>query len=309
MYDTIKLWLGKDSVSNTNLLAEIPLYLSGIKEQYGEIGTSISGNLRNLKVYIKEAGISIIGSWPKYFLNDNIKTLLRSDVPHVIEQISDEIHLPIINAKANRIDIAQNFPVKYKPESYFDYLGNCRYFKRLIQPNSLYYKNSQRLMTFYNKVREAKKKGLIIPDILLNSNLLRYEYRINQRLPKRFKRAEIKAKDLSEESFYIQLIDQYVKEYENIIKLKKLNFDYNNMESPKDFWKQMDALLIQKIGYNETMEIVENMRARNVFQNKEYYSRLKKEIRDRCNMPEITESSEFIEELDNKIKMVKSNYR
>jgi hypothetical protein len=49
------------------------------------------------------------------------------------------------------------------------------------------------------------------------------------------------------------------------------------------------------------------MRSKQVFDKKEYYSRLKSEIKRLCKSPEITESSELINELDQKIKAVTVN--
>jgi hypothetical protein len=51
------------------------------------------------------------------------------------------------------------------------------------------------------------------------------------------------------------------------------------------------------------------MRAMKVFDKKEYYSRLKREIKDLCNHPQISEGSELVDELGDKIKAVKENYR
>lgn len=51
------------------------------------------------------------------------------------------------------------------------------------------------------------------------------------------------------------------------------------------------------------------MRAKGVFEKPEYYSRLKKEINDRCKMESVSESSELINELNEKIRVVKNNYR
>lgn len=84
-------------------------------------------------------------------------------------------------------------------------------------------------------------------------------------------------------------------------------FKYRNNEKPKRFYKQMALLKIQEIGQNETLSIVEEMRSKQVFDKKEYYSRLKSEINRLCKSPEITESSELINELDQKIKVIKVN--
>jgi hypothetical protein len=49
------------------------------------------------------------------------------------------------------------------------------------------------------------------------------------------------------------------------------------------------------------------MRSKQVFDKKEYYSRLKSEMKRLFKSPEIIESSELIDELDKKIKAVTMN--
>ena len=141
------------------------------------------------------------------------------------------------------------------------------------------------------------------------ARLLRYEYRLTGRVAQSLKKDEIRAKDLFDEAVYMYFIDEYVKEYENITKHNLINLNIQEMNSPKDFFKQIALLKIQEIGQNEVMKLVEDMRAKKVFDKKEYYSRLKSDIRKLCQMPEITESSELITELNQKIRALKSNYR
>jgi hypothetical protein len=235
--------------------------------------------------------------------------LQRQDTQRAFEQLADEMHIPVFNAKVTRADLAQNYPVKYPTESYYIYLGESQYFNRFIQPHSLYYSNQNRTKLFYNKIAEGKKKGYKIPEIWTDCNILRYEYRLTGRVAKSLKKDEIQAKDLYNESLYIYFINEYIQEYENIKKNSLINFNLDTMNSPKDFFKQIALLKIQEIGQNEVMKLVEDMRAKQVFDKKEYYSRLKKDIRDLCQIPEITESSELITELNQKIRGLKSNYR
>ena len=81
------------------------------------------------------------------------------------------------------------------------------------------------------------------------------------------------------------------------------------MKSPKDFWKQINLLSIQIYGQEKIMQEIENLRHQKAFEKPEYYSRLKKEIRELCKTPEKTTSSELVAELDKKIKDAKKYYR
>jgi len=308
MYDTINLWLSFENITNFNLSKTLEK-LSGITEHTRANETYISGYLKNYRVNISEQGVSLKGSLAKYFLSDNFKTLNRSDSNKAIEMMSDELSLSVGNASVRRIDFAHNFLMKYDPQAYYNYLGECQYYNRLPQEKSLYYSNSQRQKLFYNKIAEGKAKGLTLPNVWNGQNVLRYEMRFKSRLPKQFKQTEITASKLSNEKFYMSVFDKWFNEYEAINKLHTINYNLSEMNSPKDFKKQLELFAIKMIGQDKIMQEIENMRHLKAFDKPEYYSRLKKEIRELCKTPEMTKSSELVSELDQKIKRTKSYYR
>ena len=61
-----------------------------------------------------------------------------------IESISDNLHLPFQNANITRLDVAQNLLMKHPEDLYFKYLGQSQFYKRLEQPDGLYFNNSKR---------------------------------------------------------------------------------------------------------------------------------------------------------------------
>ncbi|MDA7804270.1 hypothetical protein N8987_06840 [Crocinitomix sp.] len=309
MYDRINMWLGKDSVSGVDLLAETSCYLDKATEETKDGNTSISGSLNNLIVKIYDTGISIKGSPAKYYLGDNFKTLTRQDTEHCIEKLSDTLKLPIKDAKPTKMDLAQTFIVNHPPTEYYSLLGNSQYYDRLEQPNSLYYSNGNRTKLFYDKKKEGKKRGLIIPEVWIGQNVLRYEYRLTQRANTYLGFDYMKVEDLYQEDTYIKFIDQYISEFENITKNREIQFNLDNCKSPKDFMKQLQLKAINEIGQTELINMVEHMRKRETFDKPEYYSRLKKELIELCNKPNHSEPSLLIEELTNKIKAVRENYR
>jgi len=309
-YDTTNLWLSIDKAGNFDVSKSLQS-LSGITEHKKEDGSVfVSGTLgNNYKVSISGQGISLRGSLAKYFLPDNFHTLTRSDSARAIEKMSDELYLPISDANVNRIDFAQNFIMDYKPEAYYPFLGESLHYNRLLQSNSLYYSNRLRQKLFYNKILEGKSKGLIIPEVLDEQNILRFEFRLTSRLPKQLNRPEITAKTLSDEKFYMILFNMWHSEFEQINKLNSINFNLSEMKSPKDFWRQIELFAINAIGQDKIMQEVENLRARNAFDKPEYYSRLKKEIKELGKTPDLTIKSDLIEELEKKIRNSKRYYR
>ena len=310
MYDTIHLWLPIDRAGAIDI-GKVSEPLTGLTEHQKEDGrVYISGGLGGTyKVNISERGISLKGSLPKYFLSDNLHTLTRSDSARAIEKMADELHLPIDRAKVTRIDFAQNFLMRYEPEAYYPYLGESQYYKRLSQPNTVYWSNGNRTKLVYNKVAEAKAKGTILPDVWSGQNVLRYEMRYTSRLPKQFKRPEISASTLHDEKFYMVLGKRWITEYKAIDKLNQINLNLTEMSSPKDFMKQMALYGLRQIGQHKAMELVEEMKAKGTFDKPEYYSRLKRNIRELCKTPELTTSTDLISELDKKVNAVKRHCR
>lgn len=309
MYDTINLWLPIDKAGSFDL-SKTSQSLSGITEHTKEDGqVYVSGFLNNYKVNISGQGVSLKGSLAKYFLPDNFHTLTRSDSARAFEMMADELYLPIHKAKVNRIDFAQNFLMDYEPEAYYNFLGECQYYNRQPQSKSLYYTNTLRQKLFYNKIAEGKAKGLSLPDVWNGQNVLRYEMRFTSRLPKQFNQAEITASSLSDEKFYMTIFDKWLAEYEAINKLHSINFNLSDMNSPKDFKKQLELFAVNMIGQDRIMQEIENMRHKKAFDKPEYYSRLKKEIKELCKTPKMTASSDLVAELDKNIKSSKRYYR
>ncbi|MHC1774013.1 MAG: phage/plasmid replication protein [Lentimicrobium sp.] len=309
MYDTVNFWLPiyKAGCFDTSKLLQ---HLSDITQHQKTDGqVYLSGSFYNYKVVISGQGISLKGSLAKYFLPDNFHTLTRSDSARAIQKMTDELCLPIDQAKVSRIDFSQNFLMDYEPEAYYSFLGECLYYNRLPQPKSLYYSNGLRQKLFYNKIAEGKAKGLILPDVWNGQNVLRYELRFTSRLPKQFKLQEITASTLTDEKFYMGLFDRWQAEYDAINKLHSINFNLSDMNSPKDFWKQINLIAVNMIGQDKIMQEIENLRHQKAFAKPEYYSRLKREIKELCKTPNLTTSSDLVAELDHKIKITKQYYR
>lgn len=308
-YDTLKFWLPVERVGRENLLSHIAQKLTNLTECHKETGTYLTGSFGNFLVYANSQGISIKGSLPKWSLGDNVQVLSRGDTQRAIEKLSDELEMPVGKAKISRIDFGCAFLMKQKPESYFAQLGQLQYFKRLVQPQSVDYSNSSKGLIFYDKIAECKAKRLVLNEIYFNKNLLRYEIRFISQLDKAFNRAEVVVSDLYDENFYINITDKWVSQYQQITKIRKLQFKNDVMIQPKEFIDQLVLIGIQSIGYENVMQMIEDAKNRGQFGHKKYVSRTKQMIKEIQVLPKLTEPSELVEELDKKIKRVQSNYR
>jgi hypothetical protein len=79
----------------------------------------------------------------------------------------------------------------------------------------------------------------------------------------------------------------------------------SNLNSPKDFMRQLSLMAVNMIGQDKILQEIENLRHQKAFTHPEYYSQLKKQIKELCNMPELTATSELVTELDKKIEAAK----
>ncbi len=307
MYDTVNF---RREVAGGQLPA-ILKRLTGIKEHipHSEQGKTCTGYLDNYKVSVSEVGIWLKGSLAKFYLGDNISTLTRSDAGRAIEKLSDTIGLHINKAKVTRIDIGANLLMIHQPEAYYPFLIECRPYDRNQKKGSLYFEiHKHRTMIFYNKIKEATAKGVNIPEPLQGKNLLRYELRFEKRVNRQLN-SDVTTAMLSDEKFYIKILNRWYAEYQNISKKRDVFFNKKNMKSPKDYWKQKNGQAIHIIGLDAALKEVDQLKAMQTFAKPEYYSRLRREIREHYTEQETTEPVELIKELDLKVHRAIKFYR
>jgi len=166
MYDTIDMRLGIEEAQEVDLLHDIPGRLTNYNNITFNDRDIVTGNLGSLRVSVSNKAIKIKdSSLCKWYLGDNFQGLSRGDTRHAIERLSDLLRLPMDRAVVTRIDAAANLIMKHEKGVYFNHLGNLQYFKRLEQPNGLYYSTINKILLFYEKVHEQTDKGQPVPEM------------------------------------------------------------------------------------------------------------------------------------------------
>ena len=304
MYDSLTLWQPIEEIKDSGYYSRVPTLLNNVGEHINENGEIyITGHLKNFRIYLSERGISVKGSLNKFYHEDNFNKLTRQQTELSFEKLNDSLKIDFSNSTLRRIDLAHNFIMTNEVESYYNFLGDSQYYKRLTQPNSIYYRNEQRTKLFYNKVLEGKKKGIEIPEIWTSKNVLRYELRFMNRIAKQLNMTRVIAKDLYQEAFYIDLIDRWIQEYFLIRKNKLLTPKIGNMTS-KGAKEYLLSALIEIVGQNEVNQLAVQWREN--FSTPKEAQRFKRSLKD---LKGLTEESELIQELDKKILRVKEHYR
>lgn len=307
MYDTLDLRL------EGNYQPETFKYLSNVKEHQKTDVYYYSGTIgTGQQVWVFNDSVRFKGSLPKYHLNDNIKSIGRSDTQRAIESLSDELHIDLSKADVSQIDVGITIETKYKPATYYALMGSSMQYTRTIFKNSLYYKVTNREKIMYDKSKDAKSKGMIIPSYLSNANLFRYELRYLRQIDKQLNKAHIKAFNLYEEGFYMTMLDNWLEEYLNIKKLNSMEIDKTKINKPADLGYQILANLLLSSDIDVVSKVDELMvqaKNRKLFETanpSRDYSRAKQMVNKILSSGK---DSELIKELDKKIKDQIKYYR
>lgn len=310
MYDTVNFWLNRVEAGN-NFEASTQ-YLTDTRETVnrdtGELWAV--GTLDNLKVTVSAAGVSIKGSLAKFHLPDNTYTLNRNQTKDAIAQLSDTLHLDLLQASITRLDVSTNFIMKHEVKCYFDVLGLCTYFNRIQTAEStLSYhskgKEQKRSMVFYDKFEEVKRRGGEISDVYAGSNLLRYESRWNTRLLQQFKEPIIKGLTLFDRAFYNKVISQWANNYFMIEKKSTVKADaLDKVKTVSDAMELFFAAGLQRMPAGEVQGMLEELKRLNVFSNRSEHTRLKNKLKSVASKAIVSEMDDLVKELDTEVRQV-----
>lgn len=309
MYDTIHTYLPKDVIGISNIDDALCSLLKNVnRTEYENGGYSISGTHHNLSVKASATSVKIQGSISKYHLNDNQNSLSRGDMQRAIERLSDELYIPVHNGHLTRIDIAHNMVVKHDPLIYLKYLGDLQYFDRLEQPNGLYYNGTNKQHLFYNKLKEQKLRGIAISPLLTIANILRFETRLSQRIPKFLNTSKALVQDLYNEETYIKLSEYWKDEYFRINKINKLMSNLHLTGSTKQMLEVSFLMLSELIGQDVFHKLIKESQELGKLDKKQVYD-LRKKIKTINNSKKIADKNDLINELDKRINESVMYYR
>ena len=309
MYDKVKLWIDRAMVGEQ--YPHIVNYLDEAKTQIdqrtGEVKTF--GNIGGLRVAIYIGGIYVTGSIAKYlFEGSNVFTLDRHTTAQAMEKIGDALHIQIDGAKVTGLEFGTNFLMRHPVKAYISRLGEMPRMSRYnFNTSTLYYKGTgkqhPKVFAIYDKIEDAKAKGMDYPDNLNDANVLRYEMRFNGRLATQFNVAEVTASTLYEHTFYRAMVKRYQDIYFSITKQNKIKEDaMREIKTVKDAVYLLFARLMSDADQSVITGFLDELKAAQVFDDSKYYRRVKEKLKDVSTKSNITVSDELIKELDDEIK-------
>lgn len=299
-YDTVTMWLEHHEARGAlSALSELQTF---IDNSTGEVAGH-RGKLRNLRVKVTGNGLSVNGSLAKFFLGNNLESLNKQTTAIALESLSDHLHLPMDEATIFRLDIGENLNMREPLIAYTSQLGDARHYKKSEFANrqTVLYKNSMRSLTFYPKLVEMRSHKESIPEAFIGQNLLRYEARYTARIAKQLNRPLVRASDLIDEDFYARLLQRWKEEYFSIHKLHRPTGEIN-VENTRQFLRSLAMIGLKYIGGEETaLEAVRAARSKGKLDKMQAY-RLRATVRELASAENLTESSDAILELDERIR-------
>lgn len=269
---------------------------------------TLRGNLNNLQVKEIPEGYKVFGSLPKYFFGNNLEVLSRKSTMQAIEKLSDDLGINISESKLFRFDVSCNLIMLNEVKHYINLLDDLSRFRKSQYRESLYYSTDKIELIFYNKTLEMSRKRQAIPEHFkqYKNRILRYEMRYLRGIKHYFKR-DINLHDLSNESFYIELIKQWKEYYFQINKKGKLKFNDMALTDVKNFQNQLMLQgLIALGGFDEVVNMIELSR-NDIGRHK--VKRIKDKIKALKKSKELIEVNPLIKELDTRIKNANNHYR
>ena len=273
----------------------------------GEV--SVFGNVENIKVMQYFGGYSIQGSLPKFLYGNNVCQLTRKEVGQAIEKLSDRLHLPLNDARVTSIEVGANICLTKQHTAYTRLLGDMPRMQRVSMADSLYYKGSSKVHPrqyyFYDKVAEVRKSGGTMPQGLEAANMMRYEMRLNGRLPFQLSIPEFKGSTLQDRKVYQELINRWLNGYLSINKL--VNMEDEHLKKGMSVKEAQEVFIAQQIakgGSSMIDEFIAKLKQNECFDNRLYYNRVKSNLQKLASKTKLSVDNGDIEELTAKVKQI-----
>lgn len=158
-------------------------------------------------------------------------------------------------------------------------------------------------LAFYDKLAEQRQNGVKLPVGFEGQNLLKYELRLNRRLPKQLNVREVKASTLSEKQFYKMLLRLWQNKYFSISKQEQVKTNImSEIKTVSDAFEVFVARLMAVSNKDAVAGFIDELKEAKVFQDRNNYTRLRKKIQAVASKAGLMQTDELIKELDDAVK-------
>ena len=313
MYDKIVIWKSRIGDEYPHLVTLLEDAKEQTDLQTGEIKTY--GSLQGMRVGIYPTAVKIDGSLPKFlYAGGNVIPLNRHTTEEAVKKLSDALQINLDDASVSALEFGANFLMRHKPAEYLKRMGELpRRQRYTFNIDTLYYKHKGKeqpdTFCLYDKISDAKAKGMPIPQGFEDSNFLRIELKLNGSLAKQMGVPEVKASTLYDRAFYNKIRCRFINTYFSISKLNKLNTHFmESIKTPKDAVDGFLGLMLAKAGGMQEIDAyLEELKANQVFADRINYKRTKDALLKAASKAKLSSKDELVAELDDCFINLKAN--
>ena len=313
MYDKVTIWKSRRGDEYPHLLTLLEDAKEQTDLQTGEVKTY--GTLQGMRVGVYPTAIRIDGSLPKFlYAGGNVIPLNRHTTEEAVKKLSEALQINLDDAMVSALEFGANFLIRHKPAEYLKRMGELpRRQRYTFNVDTLYYRHrgKEQPDTFcmYDKISDAKAKGMPIPAGFEDANILRVELRLNGSLAKQMGVPEVKASTLYDRQFYAKIRNRFINTYFSITKINKLNANFMaEIKTPKDAVDGFLGLMLAKAGgMQEIDNYLEELKANQVFSERINYKRTKDALLKAASKAKLSSKDELVAELDDCFINLKAN--
>ena len=314
MYDKVTIWKSRRGDEYPHLLTLLEDAKEQTDLQTGEVKTY--GTLQGMRVGVYPTAIRIDGSLPKFlYAGGNVIPLNRHTTEEAVKKLSEALQINLDDAMVSALEFGANFLIRHKPAEYLKRMGELpRRQRYTFNVDTLYYRHrgKEQPDTFclYDKISDAKAKGMPIPAGFEDKNILRVELRLNGSLAKQMGVAEVKASTLYDRQFYAKIRGRFINTYFSITKINKLNANFmESIKTPKDAVDGFLGLMLAKAGQGmqEIDAYLEELKANQVFADRVNYKRTRDALYKAASKAKLSSKDELVAELDDCFINLKAN--
>lgn len=334
MYDTVRLWIDYRDAGQTfadELFVNCTSPEKVTKEKAKSTQIYYKAHLlypdhtkdgQGWDIWLFSSGIKIQGSPAKWYFSNNADTLTLAQARKAFETLAEALQLPfetLLMAKTQRLDFSSVMTMDYEPRGYFGNLDYLNQYRRTLDPsgNTLYFKQTEKWILFYDKTKDAKDKGMTLPDWAKGKNLMRYEVRyLNPRRTHLYRtketyigdasgNKELYLGDLLNEHIYLACIDAWLDYYESIYKsvlITDLMTTNETLTKPTKVINSILAPIAAEVGLDCLRTMLDARRIANPDFDSKSYNRAWSKLTDLVGSAENASYTAVLEELNSKVR-------
>ena len=224
---------------------------------------------------IDKYGLAIKTNPTTFLKGNNIEQLELKELSTFKEQFEDSLKINTDNCQLTGFDYNINLSTQYPPVSYLQAFRSLPKYTQSIYPygKGLSYINQCKTFNVYDKIKQLEKQNIIIPSHYLNSNLLRMELQVKQKMKQTKELTNINTlKDLLNNQNYLSVINQFQKTFNNIHKQPLTRYADMVQPNPNEINSTDFALIyyINEIGMDSYINLLEQEKNMKLISYRQY---------------------------------------